>query len=153
MASLSCLAANSGLSGIGARKFTFETQSRSGSKRESRERRGKGSVSVRNEAGTNVNVDDKHTSLRSGNDQLEITRVINGMWQTSGGWGRIERDAAVDAMMRHVDAGFTTFDMADHCKLPFASIPNILKFSENSEQCFSLSPKLLDLNAGVSMVV
>ncbi|BBN16806.1 hypothetical protein MPTK1_7g09440 [Marchantia polymorpha subsp. ruderalis] len=114
MASLSCLAANSGLSGIGARKLTFETQSRSGSKRESRERRGKGSVSVRNEAGTNVNVDDKHTSLRSGNDQLEITRVINGMWQTSGGWGRIERDAAVDAMMRHVDAGFTTFDMADH---------------------------------------
>jgi aryl-alcohol dehydrogenase-like predicted oxidoreductase len=40
--------------------------------------------------------------------------VVNGMWQTSGGWGKIERDQAVDAMLRHVDAGFTTFDMADH---------------------------------------
>ncbi|MBA0774414.1 hypothetical protein Gotri_009627 [Gossypium trilobum] len=35
------------------------------------------------------------------------------MWQTSGGWGRIDRDNAVDAMLRYADAGLTTFDMAD----------------------------------------
>lgn len=52
--------------------------------------------------------------VSSGDDQLEIVRVINGMWQTSGGWGKIEPGPAVDAMFRHVDAGFTTFDMADH---------------------------------------
>ena len=59
--------------------------------------------------------------VSSGDDRLEICRVINGMWQTSGGWGRIETDDAVDAMLRHLDAGFTTFDMADHCK-PFLSL-------------------------------
>jgi aryl-alcohol dehydrogenase-like predicted oxidoreductase len=52
--------------------------------------------------------------VQNGSDRLQICRVVNGMWQTSGGWGKIERDQAVDAMLRHVDAGFTTFDMADH---------------------------------------
>lgn len=62
--------------------------------------------------------------VSSGDDQLEIVRVINGMWQTSGGWGKIEPGPAVDAMFRHVDAGFTTFDMADHCKLILFLIDN-----------------------------
>eukprot|EP00250_Pteridium_aquilinum_P006696 c16560_g2_i1 orf=78-1082(+) len=53
------------------------------------------------------------TVVRNGGDMLEICRVINGMWQTSGGWGNIDPRAAVDAMLRHADAGFTTFDMAD----------------------------------------
>ncbi|KVI09277.1 Aldo/keto reductase [Cynara cardunculus var. scolymus] len=35
------------------------------------------------------------------------------MWQTSGGWGKIDREDAVDAMIRYADAGFSTFDMAD----------------------------------------
>ncbi|KAG0554186.1 hypothetical protein KC19_12G070500 [Ceratodon purpureus] len=52
--------------------------------------------------------------VSSGDDRLEICRVINGMWQTSGGWGRIDNEDAVDAMLRYVDAGFSTFDMADH---------------------------------------
>uniref|UniRef100_A0A0E0GFQ2 NADP-dependent oxidoreductase domain-containing protein n=1 Tax=Oryza nivara TaxID=4536 RepID=A0A0E0GFQ2_ORYNI len=47
-------------------------------------------------------------------DSLAICRVLNGMWQTSGGWGRIDRDAAVDAMLAYADAGLSTFDMADH---------------------------------------
>uniref|UniRef100_A0A0E0M4P2 NADP-dependent oxidoreductase domain-containing protein n=1 Tax=Oryza punctata TaxID=4537 RepID=A0A0E0M4P2_ORYPU len=47
-------------------------------------------------------------------DSLPICRVLNGMWQTSGGWGRIDRDAAVDAMLAYADAGLSTFDMADH---------------------------------------
>ena len=38
------------------------------------------------------------------------------MWQTSGGWGRIEQNAAVDAMLQYADAGLNTFDMADICK-------------------------------------
>ncbi|XP_020527262.1 flagellar radial spoke protein 5 isoform X2 [Amborella trichopoda] len=42
------------------------------------------------------------------------SRVVNGMWQTSGGWGRINRDDAVDAMLQYADNGLSTFDMADH---------------------------------------
>ncbi|KAL4182527.1 hypothetical protein AMTRI_Chr11g93720 [Amborella trichopoda] len=47
-------------------------------------------------------------------DSLDICRVVNGMWQTSGGWGRINRDDAVDAMLQYADNGLSTFDMADH---------------------------------------
>ncbi|KAF5727521.1 hypothetical protein HS088_TW22G01214 [Tripterygium wilfordii] len=54
------------------------------------------------------------TVVKNGNDSLEICRVLNGMWQTSGGWGRIDRDGAVEAMIRYADAGLSTFDMADH---------------------------------------
>ncbi|KAI3748187.1 hypothetical protein L6452_11109 [Arctium lappa] len=57
------------------------------------------------------------TTVKNGNDSLEICRVLNGMWQTSGGWGRIDRDDAVDAMLKYADAGLSTFDMADHCKI------------------------------------
>ena len=56
-------------------------------------------------------------TVKNGNDSLDICRVLNGMWQTSGGWGRIDRDDAVEAMLRYADAGLSTFDMADHCKL------------------------------------
>ncbi|KAL9171413.1 hypothetical protein ABFS82_04G206900 [Erythranthe guttata] len=56
----------------------------------------------------------KKTVVKNGNDSLEICRVLNGMWQTSGGWGRIDRDDAVQAMLRYADAGLSTFDMADH---------------------------------------
>ena len=52
---------------------------------------------------------------------LAICRVLNGMWQTSGGWGRIDRDAAVDAMLAYADAGLSTFDMADHCTCSYPS--------------------------------
>lgn len=55
-------------------------------------------------------------SSRGGTDSsLAICRVLNGMWQTSGGWGRIDRADAVDAMLAYADAGLSTFDMADHC--------------------------------------
>uniref|UniRef100_A0A2P2K7Q5 Aldo-keto reductase n=1 Tax=Rhizophora mucronata TaxID=61149 RepID=A0A2P2K7Q5_RHIMU len=52
--------------------------------------------------------------LKNGSDTLDICRVLNGMWQTSGGWGRIDRNDAVDAMLCYADAGLSTFDMADH---------------------------------------
>lgn len=60
-------------------------------------------------------VEKRLVTVKSGDDSLQICRVLNGMWQTSGGWGRIDRDDAVDAMLRYADAGLSTFDMADHC--------------------------------------
>jgi len=45
---------------------------------------------------------------------LEICGILNGMWQVSGAHGRIDRDRAVDEMFRYHDAGFTTWDLADH---------------------------------------
>ena len=45
---------------------------------------------------------------------LPICRLLNGLWQVSGGHGRIDPAAAVDAMLRYHDAGFTTWDLADH---------------------------------------
>lgn len=48
---------------------------------------------------------------------FSISRVLTGLWQIAD----MERDghaldlkAAVEAMVQYVDAGFTTFDMADH---------------------------------------
>ncbi|HEU0217388.1 MAG TPA: aldo/keto reductase, partial [Stellaceae bacterium] len=45
---------------------------------------------------------------------MTICRVLNGMWQVSGGHGRIDPAAAVAAMFAYHDAGFTTWDLADH---------------------------------------
>lgn len=45
---------------------------------------------------------------------LEICRVLNGMWQVSGAHGRIDPGAAVKNMFAYLDAGFTTWDLADH---------------------------------------
>lgn len=57
---------------------------------------------------------ERWAKLKNGNDSLEVCRVVNGMWQTSGGWGKIDRNDAVEAMLRYADAGLSTFDMADH---------------------------------------
>lgn len=54
-------------------------------------------------------------TLKNDNDSLQICRVANGLWQTSGGWGHIDHDAAVNAMLRYADAGLSTFDMSNHC--------------------------------------
>ena len=45
---------------------------------------------------------------------LSMCRVLNGMWQVSGAHGRIDPERAVDAMFRYHDAGFTTWELADH---------------------------------------
>ncbi len=47
-------------------------------------------------------------------DGLPICRILNGMWQVSGAHGRIDPTAALDAMLAYHDAGFTTWDLADH---------------------------------------
>jgi aryl-alcohol dehydrogenase-like predicted oxidoreductase len=45
---------------------------------------------------------------------LSICRILNGMWQVSGAHGAIDPVRAVDAMFAYHDAGFTTWDLADH---------------------------------------
>ncbi|GAB4209788.1 MAG: aldo/keto reductase [Coleofasciculaceae cyanobacterium] len=45
---------------------------------------------------------------------LNICRVLNGMWQVSGAHGRIDPKRAILSMFEYVDAGFTTWDLADH---------------------------------------
>lgn len=45
---------------------------------------------------------------------LNICRILNGMWQVSGGHGRINPQTAIQTMFKYLDAGFTTWDLADH---------------------------------------
>lgn len=45
---------------------------------------------------------------------LNICRVLNGMWQVSGAHGTIKLKAAITSMFDYMDAGFTTWDLADH---------------------------------------
>src|SRR5439155_1710292 len=45
---------------------------------------------------------------------LIVCRILNGMWQVTGGHGRIDREQVLGSMAAHVDAGFTTWDLADH---------------------------------------
>ena len=47
-------------------------------------------------------------------EDMEICRILNGMWQVSGGHGPIDRAAAVEDMFPYVEEGFTTWDLADH---------------------------------------
>ena len=45
---------------------------------------------------------------------LPICRILNGMWQVSGAHGRIDPAAAIRSMFDYLDAGLTTWDLADH---------------------------------------
>jgi aryl-alcohol dehydrogenase-like predicted oxidoreductase len=45
---------------------------------------------------------------------LGICRILNGMWQVSGAHGHIDPARAVEEMFSYHDAGFTTWDLADH---------------------------------------
>jgi aryl-alcohol dehydrogenase-like predicted oxidoreductase len=45
---------------------------------------------------------------------LDICRILNGMWQVSGAHGHIDPARAVEEMFAYHDAGFTTWDLADH---------------------------------------
>ncbi len=45
---------------------------------------------------------------------LNICRLLNGMWQVSGAHGRIDPKNAIASMFEYMDAGFTTWDLADH---------------------------------------
>jgi aryl-alcohol dehydrogenase-like predicted oxidoreductase len=45
---------------------------------------------------------------------LEICRILNGMWQVSGAHGSIDPRAAIAQMFDYLDAGYSTWDLADH---------------------------------------
>jgi len=44
---------------------------------------------------------------------LQICKILNGMWQVAGGHGVIDRKLAVSEMLSYHKAGFTSWDMAD----------------------------------------
>jgi aryl-alcohol dehydrogenase-like predicted oxidoreductase len=44
---------------------------------------------------------------------LNICRIVNGMWQVAGGHGHIDHESAIVDMMKYHDSGFTTWDLAD----------------------------------------
>ena len=46
-------------------------------------------------------------------DNLSIYRILNGMWQVSGGHGQINPELAVLDMLEYHKMGFTTWDLAD----------------------------------------
>jgi aryl-alcohol dehydrogenase-like predicted oxidoreductase len=46
--------------------------------------------------------------------EFETCRILNGMWQVSGAHGYVEPERAVTEMFRYHEAGFTTWDLADH---------------------------------------
>lgn len=50
-------------------------------------------------------------------DTLAISPIITGMWQIADmerNGAPVDREKAVEDMIRYVESGFTTFDMADH---------------------------------------
>lgn len=44
---------------------------------------------------------------------LQICRILNGMWQVSGSHGQINPESAISDMFLYHNSGFTTWDMAD----------------------------------------
>ena len=44
---------------------------------------------------------------------MQICRIINGMWQVAGGHGQINEESAISEMFSYHNSGFTTWDMAD----------------------------------------
>ena len=45
---------------------------------------------------------------------VSICRIVNGLWQVSGAHGRIDPARAIPEMFAYHEAGFTTWDLADH---------------------------------------
>ena len=45
---------------------------------------------------------------------LNICRILNGLWQVSGAHGRIDPQKAIVNMFDYHESGFTTWDLADH---------------------------------------
>jgi aryl-alcohol dehydrogenase-like predicted oxidoreductase len=45
---------------------------------------------------------------------MTICRLLNGLWQVSGGHGAINPQTAIPEMLAYHDAGFVTWDLADH---------------------------------------
>ena len=54
------------------------------------------------------------SAYRSFADDMTMCRVLNGLWQISGGHGAINPQKAILEMLAYHDAGFTSWDLADH---------------------------------------
>ena len=74
-----------------------------------------------------------------GND-LEICRILNGMWQVAGGHGQINSELAIQDMQKYQENGFTTWDLADIYG-PAESL--IGDFSRKTEQSFQAFTKFV----------
>lgn len=46
--------------------------------------------------------------------EMSICRLLNGLWQVSGGHGKIDPQTAIAEMYQYLADGFTTWDLADH---------------------------------------
>ena len=71
-----------------------------------------------------------------GND-LEICRILNGMWQVAGGHGQINSESAIKDMQRYQELGFTTWDLADIYGPAESLIGEFSKKSEYDFQAFT----------------
>src|ERR1700694_3372148 len=79
---------------------------------------------------------------------LTICRILNGMWQVAGGHGRIEREKALRSMAAYVDAGFTTWDLADH----YGSAEDFVGEFRRRYAAERGEPALSDLQSGTKWV-
>ncbi|CAJ1956112.1 unnamed protein product [Sphenostylis stenocarpa] len=127
------------------RLFSIATRLNSAT-RDSR-RRGPGANSIRCADVSMATSENRRVMVSNRNDSLEICRVLNGMWQVSGGWGRIDRDDAVESMLRYTDAGLSTFDMADHCT--FLGNLEMSELLRHSLSKFTFSPNGIPTRRGI----
>ena len=78
---------------------------------------------------------------------LEISRVLTGLWQIADmerDGTELDLDAAAEALTPYVEAGLTTFDMADHygsAETIAGSLPEELRRSGGVQLCTKWVPE------------
>ena len=70
-------------------------------------------------------------------NDLEICRILNGMWQVGGGHGQINLELAIQDMQKYQEMGFTTWDLADIYGPAESLIGNFSRETEQSFQAFT----------------
>ena len=68
---------------------------------------------------------------------LEICRILNGMWQVAGGHGQIDSKLAIQDMQKYQESGFTTWDLADIYGPAESLIGDFSKKVEQNVQAFT----------------
>ena len=68
---------------------------------------------------------------------LEICRILNGMWQVAGSHGQIDSQLAIQDMEKYQKLGFTTWDLADIYGPAESLIGDFNKKSEYNFQAFT----------------
>jgi aryl-alcohol dehydrogenase-like predicted oxidoreductase len=68
---------------------------------------------------------------------LEICRILNGMWQVAGSHGQIDSKLAISDMLSYNKAGFTTWDLADIYGPAESLIGEFSKKIDNSFEAFT----------------